>query len=140
MIYFDAGLTETCTTTTVSQPLKDKKLINHIVESHQVSDRETCEIKCFLHSSCVSYNLGQQLGDSRLCQFSDSHHILYPEDLTESHGFTYVALEVANWMFIAWFSSVVKEEVYLAPCKVIRESLGFLIPWCRLWIHLDPWY
>ena len=83
-----------CKVTTTSPAIEGQALANHTVESFRVTGRDICEVKCFLHDSCVSYNLGPQESSGHVCELSDSDHIQYPQDLQNRIGFLYVAFEV----------------------------------------------
>ncbi|XP_020610701.1 putative vitellogenin receptor isoform X2 [Orbicella faveolata] len=71
---------------------KDKALNKGIVRNVTVQDEELCQWKCFLDDSCKSYNLGPpQVGEEgrRVCELSNSHHVLHPKHLVSRPGFIY---------------------------------------------------
>ena len=79
--------------------MEGQALLNHTVGSFRVTERDFCEVKCFLHNSCVSFNLGPQESSGHVCELSDSDHIQYPQDLQNRMGFIYVAFEVRDYCF-----------------------------------------
>ena len=74
--------------------IEGQALANHTVGSLRVTGQDVCEIKCFLHGLCVSYNLGPQENSGHVCELSDPDHFRDPQDLKTRHGFFYVAFEV----------------------------------------------
>ena len=96
-IFVYIGAESSCRVTSTLPAVKDNKLVNHVVATYEVNEQETCEVKYFMHSSCVSYNLGAKIeGRLRVCQLCDADHIRHPLDLRESKGFIYVAFEVGT--------------------------------------------
>ena len=74
--------------------INGQALVNHIVGSLRVTGQDACEIKCFLHGLCVSYNLGPEENSGHVCELSDSDHIRDRQDMKVRVGFLYSALEV----------------------------------------------
>ena len=83
-----------CKVARVLPAINGKALANHTVALFRVANEDLCQIKCFIHNSCVSYNLGPQEGSGHLCEISDSDHIRDPQDMQKRSGFLYVAFEV----------------------------------------------
>ena len=70
-------------------------LKNHVIRNVTIpSSEETCQIRCVTTRYCVSYNLGPQLVNGRLCELSDSDHIKNPQDLIPRERFIYRSTKV----------------------------------------------
>ena len=60
-----------------------------------VLDEKSCEMKCYLESTCMSYNIVSSSKDGRLtCELSNSDHSMHPEDLKRRFGSIYQPFEV----------------------------------------------
>ena len=75
--------------------MKGYSLQGHVFKTFTVRRESTCEIRCFVEHSCVSYNIGPSHEDgSYVCELSDSDHEMHPEALARRNGFSYRTTEV----------------------------------------------
>ncbi|XP_028515280.1 uncharacterized protein LOC110240459 isoform X2 [Exaiptasia diaphana] len=75
-----------------SDIIQGKALVNHTYKTLQsVIDDDGCQFYCFLDDVCISYNFDEQ---QRICNLSDSDHIIHPEDLVYTPNAVYRALKV----------------------------------------------
>ena len=70
--------------------MKNKILINHVIQTYQVADEEMCRLKCYLEPNCVSYNFGPLNDGSFLCELSGKSHLQAPSnELKERYEIIY---------------------------------------------------
>mgnify|MGYP001793440538 CR=1 FL=1 len=99
--------------------------MNHTVESFIVNSRDVCEINCFLHKACMSYNLGPQegsevLGNSLLCELSNSDHLQNPQDMETRTAFSYVAFEVRFCEALSKYLIQIIRYFFIEACVFAR--------------------
>ena len=82
-----------------------KRLTAHIIRSVDVNTDSNCQIKCFLETFCVSYNIGPFQGGKHVCELSNSDAIRHPQDLVTDPTYTYVETEVSDIYY--FFSPII---------------------------------
>ena len=72
-----------------------KSLDGHLIASYPVEKEDDCQLKCFWHRLCVSYNLGPVVeNDVRECEISKSDEFRDPQNMTDRPGYFYRGTEV----------------------------------------------
>lgn len=75
----------------------DKSLEDHVLASHPVEKEDDCQMKCFRHKLCVSYNLGPAVENGvRECEISKSDEFRDPQNMTDRPGYIYRGTEVSE--------------------------------------------
>ena len=77
--------------------VEGKALINHVINTTEVTSEEVCKIHCFMEARCESYNFGPRDSGGHVCELSDSDAIRDPLDLIIKQGFLYGETQV--WKF-----------------------------------------
>ena len=78
-----------------TQVFKDKRLINHIIRSVDVTDKQFCGALCFMEPNCVSYNLKTTSGTGKhKCELNDATHEGHEEDVQENPDYVYRGAKV----------------------------------------------
>lgn len=73
----------------------DKSLEGHVLTSYPVEKEDDCQLRCFQHRLCVSYNLGPLVeGDIRDCEISKSDEFRDPQNMTNRPNYLYRGLKV----------------------------------------------
>ena len=84
-----------CTLVKVLEVKIDKSLEDHVIASFPVEKEDDCQMKCFRHKFCVSYNLGPAVeNDVRACEISKSDEFRDPQNMTDRPGYLYRGIEV----------------------------------------------
>lgn len=84
-----------CTLVKVFAAKVDKSLEDHVLASYPVEKEDDCQMKCFRHKYCVSYNLGPAVeNDVRECEISQSDEFRDPQSMTDRPGYFYRGTEV----------------------------------------------
>ena len=69
---------------------EDRYLEHHVIQSTFVDDDDSCQMKCYVQQTCLSYNLGSmESGNKFVCELSDSDHYQHPGDLVFKKGFSF---------------------------------------------------
>ena len=76
--------------------MKGHYLEGHVFKSIAVREERTCDVKCYIEESCVSYNIVSTPKDgTMICELSYSDHEMHPEDLKRRFGSIYQSFEVS---------------------------------------------
>lgn len=76
--------------------MKGHYLEGHLFKSIAVREESTCDVKCYIEDSCVSYNIVSSPEDGTLlCELSTSDHEMHPGDLKLRFGAIYQSFEVS---------------------------------------------
>ncbi|KAK3739922.1 hypothetical protein QZH41_004933 [Actinostola sp. cb2023] len=67
-----------------------KALVNHTLKTETATNDGHCESKCFMDDRCISYSFDERL---RICNLSDSDHIMHPEHLVDTPNAIYRSAE-----------------------------------------------
>ena len=135
-----------CKVTNTLPAVEGQALANHIVGSLRVTGQDACEVKCFLHGLCVSYNLGPQENSGHVCELSDSDHIRNPQDMKTRVDFSYTAFEVSSsFVIICYNTHPVCNAKYqtsthfLHPIIISLSVQILLFPIKYLHLHFSEW-
>ena len=75
--------------------LKGKRLMNHMIGSADVTDKQFCGALCFMEPNCVSYNLMEKSGTGKhKCELNNATHEGHEEDLEENPDYVYRGAKV----------------------------------------------
>ena len=78
---------------------KGKRMVNHEINSHDVTNEEFCGALCFMEPSCVSYNFKMKGGTGKhKCELNNATHKEHNEDLEENSDYLYRGAKVS----VAW--------------------------------------
>lgn len=68
-----------------------ERLINHVIESAGVVDKDFCELKCYMEHNCVSINFELKPGSSGThnCELNNSIHKENERDLVKAANYLY---------------------------------------------------
>ena len=70
------------------QVLKGKRLMNHVIRSVDVMDRQFCGALCFMEHSCVSYNyITTSETVKQKCELNNATYEGHEEDLQEHSNY-----------------------------------------------------
>ena len=70
--------------------MKGYNLQGHIFKSVEVQNKTDCDVKCYLESDCISFNVVTSPRDGTItCELSNSDHETHPEDLRRQFGAVY---------------------------------------------------
>ncbi|KAK3749482.1 hypothetical protein QZH41_013448 [Actinostola sp. cb2023] len=67
-----------------------KALVNHTLKTETATNDGHCESKCFMDDRCITYSFDERL---RICNLSDSDHIMHPEHLVDTPNAIYRSAE-----------------------------------------------
>jgi len=76
-----------------------KALVNHTLKTETATNDGHCESKCFMDDRCISYSFDERL---RICNLSDSDHIMHPEHLVDTPNAIYRSAEVLQYIYMLW--------------------------------------
>ena len=75
--------------------LEGRRLMNHVINSAGVLNKEFCSALCFMEPSCVSYNFRLKIGtEKNKCELNNATHKQHEEDLQENPNFLYRGAKV----------------------------------------------
>ena len=75
--------------------MKGYNLQGHIFKSVEVKSETDCDVKCYLESDCISFNVVTSPTDGKItCELSNSDHETHPEDLRRQFGAVYQPIKV----------------------------------------------
>ena len=75
--------------------MKGYNLQGHIFKSVEVKSETDCDVKCYLESDCISFNVVTSPTDGTItCELSNSDHETHPEDLRRQFGAVYQPIKV----------------------------------------------
>ena len=75
--------------------MKGYNLQGHIFKSVEVQNETDCDVKCYLESDCISFNVVTSPTDGKItCELSNSDHETHPEDLRRQFGAVYQPIKV----------------------------------------------
>ena len=75
--------------------MKGYNLHGHIFKSVEVQNETDCDVKCYLESDCISFNVVTSPTDGTItCELSNSDHETHPEDLRRQFGAVYQPIKV----------------------------------------------
>ena len=75
--------------------MKGYNLQGHIFKSVEVQNETDCDVKCYLESDCISFNVVTSPTDGTItCELSNSDHETHPEDLRRQFGAVYQPIKV----------------------------------------------
>ena len=75
--------------------MKGYNLQGHIFKSVEVKSETDCDVKCYLESDCISFNVVTSPTDGIItCELSNSDHETHPEDLRRQFGAVYQPIKV----------------------------------------------
>ncbi|KAL9970874.1 hypothetical protein ACROYT_G023327 [Oculina patagonica] len=70
----------------------DKRLKNHRIKTVHVTDLDFCELLCYQHDDCVSFNIKKDPDSAtgqQECELNNSTHLEHDGDLTNDNAFLY---------------------------------------------------
>ncbi|KAL9953458.1 hypothetical protein ACROYT_G040880 [Oculina patagonica] len=74
----------------VAQGFKGQRLINHMIRSADVMDKEFCEALCFMEPNCASCNIMTEVETGKhKCELNNATHEGHEEDLVEYPDYEY---------------------------------------------------
>ena len=80
--------------------MKGYNLQGHIFKSVEVKNETDCDVKCYLESDCISFNVVTSPTDGTItCELSNSDHDTHPQDLRRQFGAVYQPIKVKGIMF-----------------------------------------
>ena len=75
--------------------MKGYNLHGHIFKSVEIQNETDCDVKCYLESDCISFNVVTSPTDGKItCELSNSDHETHPEDLRRQFGAVYQPIKV----------------------------------------------
>ena len=75
--------------------MKGYNLQGHIFKSVEIQNETDCDVKCYLESDCISFNVVTSPTDGKItCELSNSDHETHPEDLRRQFGAVYQPIKV----------------------------------------------
>ena len=77
------------------EPIPDKALRGHVIETDLVSDEGSCRVKCYMEPNCVSINVGPVTEGQLTCELNN-HTDESPShsSLEEETDYIHYAVEV----------------------------------------------
>ena len=76
-------------------PVPNRILVNHVIQSAQVTSEIECETNCFAHDDCMSVNLAPLQDGNYLCELSNSDHDIHPEDFKQMNRALFKPVKVS---------------------------------------------
>lgn len=83
-------LTDRCRTVQFKKVYPDSYFNKSIIKISSVQSEENCQLECYFHAACKSYNLGPPTEQGRVCELSSSRHIFHSDHLIKRSNFIYV--------------------------------------------------
>ena len=75
--------------------MKGYNLHGHIFKNVEIQNETDCDVKCYLESDCISFNVVTSPTDGKItCELSNSDHETHPEDLRRQFGAVYQPIKV----------------------------------------------
>lgn len=75
--------------------IEGMRLINHVINTADVTNEEFCGALCFMEPSCVSYNFMMKGGTGKhKCELNNATHKEHNEDLEEDSDYLYRGAKV----------------------------------------------
>ncbi|XP_078351653.1 uncharacterized protein LOC144636339 [Oculina patagonica] len=72
------------------QAFEGKRLINHVIRTHDVMMADFCGALCYMEHNCASYNLMRRSeAEGHKCELNNSTHEAHENDLEEDPSFVY---------------------------------------------------
>ena len=86
---------DVCRVLEFKSAMKGYNLQGHIFKSVEVQNETDCDVKCYLESDCISFNVVTSPTDGTItCELSNSDHETHPEDLRRQFGAVYQPIKV----------------------------------------------
>ena len=86
---------DVCRVLEFKSAMKGYNLQGHIFKSVEVQNETDCDVKCYLESDCISFNVVTSPTDGKItCELSNSDHETHPEDLRRQFGAVYQPIKV----------------------------------------------
>ena len=80
--------------------MKGYNLQGHIFKSVEVQNETDCDVKYYLESDCISFNVVTSPTDGTItCELSNCDHETHPEDLRRQFGAVYQPIKVKGITF-----------------------------------------
>ncbi|XP_078351627.1 uncharacterized protein LOC144636320 isoform X3 [Oculina patagonica] len=73
-----------------AQAFQGKRLINHTIRTHDVTNAEFCDALCYMEHNCASYNfMRRSEAEGHLCELNNSTHEGHENNLEENPKYVY---------------------------------------------------
>ena len=77
------------------QKFEGKRLVNHLIRSHEVMIADFCETLCYMEHNCASINLMKRRStEKNKCELNNSTHEAHENDLEENSNYVYRGTKV----------------------------------------------
>ena len=80
------------------RPTKDfdsNRLINHVIRTIDIVEKDLCGLLCFIEDNCVSYNTKVTSESTTQCELNNATHHEHPEDLKPWNNYMYRGAKVS---------------------------------------------
>ena len=86
-----------------------KRLLNHTINTVNVTDLDQCEYRCYKDANCVSVNIKNKEPSSGTheCELNNSTHLEHDRHLEDNKLYYYRGAEVSNHAIVNFSPSIV---------------------------------
>ena len=89
-IFFNIAHSDDCRIMNFNPHTKDKVLVNHMIRSMNLRNKDMCEIRCYQEPNCVSYNYGPMQTGTPRCELNNRTYLqVSSDDFITREGYTY---------------------------------------------------
>ena len=100
MIFFLFFKPDVCRILEFKSAMRGYNFQGHIFKSVEVKNETDCDVKCYLESDCISFNVVTSPTDRTItCELSNSDHETHPQDLRRQFGAVYQPIKVKGITF-----------------------------------------
>lgn len=72
-----------------------QRLMNHMISRTDVTNKELCDVLCFMEPNCVSYNLVTKIENRKYqCELNNATYEENNRDMEENHNYVYRGAKV----------------------------------------------
>ncbi|XP_022809642.1 uncharacterized protein LOC111346636 [Stylophora pistillata] len=103
-----------------------ERLVNHTITNISVTDRDTCEHRCYLDYNCVSVNFyfGEKGAEEHNCELNNSTAQEHDKDLVEAANYVYhgTKAKINEKVILRTFALNVHEKTTAPASRDLQEN------------------
>lgn len=127
-------LTDRCRTLQFKKVYPDSYFNKSIIKISSVQSEENCQLECYFHAACKSYNLGPPTEQGRVCELSSSRHIFHSNHLIKRPNFIYRPSVVSSQSLVNSSTQVLANKANQTKLMELKFHLyrRWLFSFCHL--------
>ena len=116
---------DVCRVLEFKSAMKGYNLQGHIFKSVEVQNETDCDVKCYLESDCISFNVVTSPTDGTItCELSNSDHETHPEDLRRQFGAVYQPIKVKGITVELFSIDMITTSTNTRKSRDLKSLLG----------------